>query len=452
MKKWIKKILWILFIVVLLFTVIYAWPRLPILTGYASKNLASGVFVSGRTQEQVESQELNFFPVNLASNKVDFENQMVTSSLFGLAKRKAVYRKGLGCVSVIGYSVDELKTVQLPESKGVLVDPDTIRWPKGNLIPEKLPSGIDFSNLNEIMDTAFDKAGEDRVKTFSLMVIYKDTIIAEKYAPGVDQDTPLMGWSMTKSVSSAFAGILNRKGLFDPGEPAGIPEWSNDERKNVLLDNMIHMNTGLEWVENYFNLSHITRMLYMEKDMYEFAIQSSLKDQPGDVWFYSSGTANIWSGKMKTILGDTESYLKFPGKELFNRIGMNSAVLETDPSGNFVFSSYMYATTRDWARFGSLYLNDGIFDGDTILASSWVEYTRQPASGSNGEYGAYFWLNQGDFLPDVPEDLFYSQGFKGQYVFIIPSYDLVVVRLGYSSAEFDKNDYLAAIISCITHD
>jgi len=449
MKKWSKKSLWTFLIVVIIVAVFYAAPRLPILTGYASKNLASGIFVSGRTQDQVENQELNFFPVNLAKNRVDYDNQIVTSSLLGLAKRKAVYREGLGCVSVIGYTTDELKRVKSPDINRFPGNQDTIPWPMGDVLSETLPAGVDYSRLNEIVDTAFDKAGEERVKTFALLVVYRDTVIAEKYAPGADKNTPLLGWSMTKSVSNALAGILYRKGLFDPAQPLGIPEWSDDERENILLGHMIHMNTGLEWVENYFNLSHVTRMLYMEKDMYQFAIQSELKDPPGDVWFYSSGTPNIWSGKMRTILGDGEDYLAFPSQELFHRIGMTSVVLETDPAGNFVFSSYMYATARDWARFGLLYLNDGIFNGDTILSPSWVDYTRQTASGSEGEYGAYFWLNRGDFLPDVPEDLFYCQGFKGQYVFIIPSCDLVVVRLGYSVSAFDKNDYLAAIISCI---
>lgn len=451
MLKWTKKCLWILLMVVIIVAAFYAWPRLPILTGYASKNLASGIFVSGRTQDQVEGQELNFFPVNLARNRVDYENKIVTSSLLGLAKRRAVYREGLGCVNVIGRTVDELKMVERPEIRNFPGNQDTIPWPMGNLLSENLPAGVNYSSLNEIVDTAFDKTGEDRVKTFALIVVYRDTVIAEKYAPGVEVNTPLLGWSMTKSVSGAMAGILNRKGLFDPYKPMAIPEWNDDERQEILFDHMLHMNTGLEWVENYFNLSHVTRMLYMEMDMYQYAIQSELKDPPGDVWFYSSGTPNIWSGKMKTMLGDRDDYLTFPWEELFHRIGMTSVIMETDPSGNFVFSSYMYATARDWTRFGLLYLHDGVFNGDTILSPSWIDYTRKPASGSEGEYGAYFWLNRGDFLPDVPEDLFYCQGFKGQYVFIVPSCDLVVVRLGYSASAFDKNDYLAAIIDCLPH-
>jgi CubicO group peptidase (beta-lactamase class C family) len=449
MKKLIKRILWLLLAAILIFGVIFAWPRVPIITAYASKNLVSGIFVSERQQEQVEAQELSFFPINLAKNKVDMKNKTVTSSILGLAKRTAVYREGLGGVNVIGRSLEELQAEKLPSLQFPEYRPDTTPWPLGDMLPDTFPARIDIKALDQLVETAFDQDPENPMKTFSLMVVYKDQIIAEEYAPGVDINTRLVGWSMSKSITSALTGMMQKKGLMDPSERPNIPEWASDDRKNILLDHMLHMNTGIAWDENYFNISEATIMLYRVPDMYEYSIQMPAQYAPGEHWYYSSGTTNTLSGLIRKECGSDEEYYRMAYEDLFYPTGMLSAVFETDPSGTFVGSSYCYATTRDWARFGLLYLHDGIFCGDTILPPGWVDYTVQEAAGSEGVYGAMFWLNKSKELPDVPDDMYYCDGFLGQRVFILPSQDLVVVRMGYSSSTVDFNDFLSKLIALL---
>lgn len=449
MKKLIKRILWLLLAAILIFGVIFAWPRVPIITAYASKNLVSGIFVSERQQEQVEAQELSFFPINLAKNKVDMKNKTVTSSILGLAKRTAVYREGLGGVNVIGRSLDELQAEKLPFMQLPEFLPDTTPWPLGDMLPDTFPAQIDIQELDQLVQSTFDQDPENPMKTFSLMVVYKDQIIAEEYAPGVDINTRLIGWSMSKSITSALTGMMKKKGLMDPSERPNIPEWEGDERKNILLGNMLHMNTGIAWDENYFNISEATIMLYRVPDMYEYSIQMPAQYPPGEHWYYSSGTTNTLSGLIRKECGSDEEYYRMAYEDLFYPTGMLSAVFETDPSGTFVGSSYCYATTRDWARFGLLYLHDGIFCGDTILPPGWVEYTVQEAPGSEGVYGAMFWLNKSKELPDVPADMYYCDGFLGQRVFILPEQDLVVVRMGYSSSTVDFNDFLSKLIALL---
>ena len=327
--------------------------------------------------------------------------------------------------------------------------PDTFPWPYGDVVADTLPAGLDRDKLMTLVNSVFDTPGEDMKKTFSLAVVYRGQLVAEQYAPGVTAETPLVSWSMAKSITNAMVGILVKEGKMDVGSPPDIPEWQSDDRSSITLNHLMHMNSGLEWVEDYFDLSHVTRLLYMYPDMYAFAIESPLVHEPGSHWYYSTGTTNIICGLIRKVFNDDEVYHRFPRQALFNRTGMRSAVFETDPSGTFVGSSYIYATTRDFARFGLLYLNDGIFCGDTLLPAGWVDYTREIAEGSEGEYGAQFWLNRQPTLPDVPEDMFFPQGFKGQRIFIFPSHDLVVVRMGYSSENINFNRFLADMIALL---
>lgn len=449
MKIRIKTLLFWLLVIILAVGIWYAWPRLPIITGYAAKNMCSGIFLSERTQEQIEQQELNFFPINLARNVVDMENRSVTSSLLGLVKRTAVYREGLGSVLVIGYDEEILKNQTLTNNAFFPENPDTVPWPLGDRIADTVPAGLDREKLAEVVNGIFDRPGEDLKKTFSAIVVYKGQLVAEQYTEGVTEATRLVSWSMAKSVTNALVGILVKEGKMKPDAPVGIPEWENDERSSVTLDHLMRMNSGLEWDEDYFDLSHVTKLLYMEPDMYAFAVESPLAHEPGTHWYYSSGSTNIICGLIRRTFDNDSDYHHFPRRALFNPTGMRSAVFETDPSGTFVGSSYIYATTRDWARFGLLYLNNGVFAGDTLLPEGWVEYTCRPTEGSGGQYGAMFWLNRSGEFTDVPEDMLFADGFKGQRIFILPSHDLVVVRMGYSSETVDFNRFLADILALL---
>jgi CubicO group peptidase (beta-lactamase class C family) len=211
------------------------------------------------------------------------------------------------------------------------------------------------------------------------------------------------------------------------------------------------MNSGLEWVEDYNNMSDVTNMLFMETDMGRLQMEKPLVGSPNQSWNYSSGTTNLLAGPLlKREFDSQQEYLDFWYEELLDKIGMYSAVIETDQSGSFVGSSYGWANTRDWAKFGLLYLKQGNWNGEQILDSSWVDYVRTPTNTSNGRYGAQFWLNAGGHYPDAPKDLYSCNGYQGQYVFIIPSKDLVIVRTGLTDEDqFDMNGLLREIVACI---
>jgi CubicO group peptidase (beta-lactamase class C family) len=284
-----------------------------------------------------------------------------------------------------------------------------------------------------------------------LLVVYKDHIIAENYSEGFDKSTPILGWSMTKSITSTMYGILSRKGEIDVYEPADVPQWQKDERKNITYNDLLHMNSGLEWIEDYNTMSDVTQMLFQKSDMGAMQASKTLVGKPDSTWNYSSGTTNLLAGPLlKKKFRSQQEYLDFWYRELIDKIGMHSATIENDLSGTYVGSSYGWANTRDWAKFGLLYLNRGNWNGEQIIDSTWVDYVSTPTNTSNGRYGAQFWLNAGGHYPDAPRDLFSANGYQGQYVFIIPSKDLVIVRMGLmEEPEFDVNGLLRDVVSCI---
>jgi CubicO group peptidase (beta-lactamase class C family) len=280
-------------------------------------------------------------------------------------------------------------------------------------------------------------------------VAYDTSFLAEAYGDGFDRTTPLLGWSMTKSINSALIGILVKEGKLAIDVPAPVEEWQGDERKDITIRSLLNMTSGLEWVEDYGDISDATIMLYNRGDVAKYAISKEAALPPNSDWYYSSGTTNILAAIVRRSFETHQQYLDFPRVSLFNRIGMRSAIMETDAAGTFIASSYTYANTRDWARFGLLYLNNGIWNNDTIFPTNWVNFTQQEAPHSNGDYGAQFWLNKsGSELPDAPRDTYFADGFHGQRVYIIPSKKLVIVRMGESKkGEFDYNKFVSSIIA-----
>jgi CubicO group peptidase (beta-lactamase class C family) len=287
--------------------------------------------------------------------------------------------------------------------------------------------------------------------------VHDGNIIAERYADGFTKNSKLIGWSMTKSITNAMVGILVKQGKLKIEAPAPIEAWAHDNRKNIALNDLMHASSGLQWEENYSGPSGATNMLFKKKDMGLFAADTKAVDKPGEVFYYSSGTTNIISRIIRETLGD-ENYYRFPYEQLFYKTGMLNTVIEPDAGGTFVGSSYSYGTARDWARFGLLYLNDGVWAGERILPEGWVKYTTTPAKGADlGQYGAQFWLNAGApgnsqrrYYPDAPTDLFWADGFEGQNDFIIPSQNLVVVKLSLAQGNYlDDNKFLAQIIDAL---
>ncbi|SNR42216.1 CubicO group peptidase, beta-lactamase class C family [Lutibacter agarilyticus] len=432
MKKALKISLSILVLVVI-YVGFTNFQKLVLISGYSAKSMASGVFVAGMSQELVEAVDNGFSPVSLATNKVDFENKMVATNVFGFKSRTSVYREGLGAV-VINEDYDENAPYLVPKRNKT---PQNSPFPYGNS-PQKdtVFSNIDYQKLTKVVDNYFNENTSENT-TRALLVIYKNQIIAEKYAEGFNENSRLIGWSMGKSLMSAVCGVLNFQGKLTVEEPAPIDAWKNDERAKITINNLLQMNSGLEWEEDYTKISDVTKMLYLDTDMTKSQINKPLVGTPNETWNYSSGTSNLLSGIIRTKFKTHQAYLDFWYTDLFDKIGMHSMIFETDLAGNYVASSYGWSTARDWAKFGLLYLNKGNWNGEQVFSEDWVNYTKTPTNESEGVYGAQFWLNAGGHLPDVPKDLFFADGYQGQRVFIIPSKELVVVRLGVTYSKLD---------------
>jgi CubicO group peptidase (beta-lactamase class C family) len=292
------------------------------------------------------------------------------------------------------------------------------------------------------LDEAFTEPGAiPSRRTRAVVVVQHGRVVAERYAPGYNADSPLPGWSMTKSVVNALVGVLVREGRLALDEPLRVPEWATagDLRGGITLRQALQMSSGLQFTETYGNpLGDVLWMLFGTGDAARFAASKSLAAPPGTQWSYASGTTNIIARALRhAVGGGDEDYWLFPRRALFEPLGMASAVLEPDAAGDFVGSSFMLATARDWARFGTLYLQDGIWGDKRVLPEGWVRFSAAPAPAApDGVYAAHFWrrLGRDAYAPSgeegLPPDAYHAIGHEGQIITIIPSHRLVVVRLG----------------------
>ncbi|RDI56846.1 serine hydrolase domain-containing protein [Flavobacterium glaciei] len=423
------------------------YPKLDLISGFSAKSMASGHFIDNRSQEMIEKGDNDIDMIDLAKNNIEEAGKFAVASVYGLKERKAIYREGLGA-TLINDDFDVSKPYLVPKRTKLN---NNLPFPFGNNEPkDTIFANVDYAKLNAAVANAFDKKGELKKRTRSLLVIYKDKIIAEKYDTGFDKNSKILGWSMTKSITSAMFGVLEKQRKFDIDDPAPIPEWANDNRKLITTSDLLHMNSGLQWVEDYASICDATKMLFQAEDMTRAQLEKPAEYKPNMRWNYSSGTSNLLSGILRKQFKTHQEYLDFWYSALIDKIGMNSMVIETDMAGNYVGSSYGWATTRDWSKFGLLYLHNGNWNGEQIFNESWVKYTVTPTNRSEGRYGGHFWLNAGGSFRDVPRDMYYCSGFQGQMVAIIPSLDLVVVRMGLKEdPEFDFNGMLRDIIESV---
>jgi CubicO group peptidase (beta-lactamase class C family) len=434
-------------LVFLIYFVVSSYPKLDIITGFSAKSIASGHFIDNRPKDLIEENDNDIPLVKLAINGINDEEKSAFSTVFGLKKRTAIYRKGLGA-TLINNDFDITKPYLVPKRNQI---PINLPYPYGNLEPkDTVFANIDYDKLNKAVANAFDVKSEKNKRTRSVVVLYKGKLIAEKYADGFDKNSKILGWSMTKSITATYFGILEKQGKINIQDKAPIAAWQNDDRKNITINDLLHMNSGLEWDENYGEISDVTKMLFIDEDMSKSQIDKPLVGKPNETWNYSSGTTNLLSGILRQQFKSHQDYLDFWYSSLLDKIGMHSALVEVDMQGNFVGSSYGWANTRDWAKFGQLYLNKGNWNGEKIFNESWAKYVATPTNTSEGRYGGQFWLNAGGKFPNVPKDMFYCSGFQGQMVAIFPSHDLVIVRMGLKEhPDFDFDAFLSEIVGSV---
>jgi len=439
--------------------------QLSIGAGYQAKILCSAVFVSKRDPKTVLGEDIAIHPLmHFVRSRIDRDKKDVVSSTIGLFEARAVYLDKLGAVLLSGVPEETVRSwpVRIPDPWPS--DPASVAWPTGDLVnPEDLPAGIERPRIEEALDRVFTEPNPARpLRTRAVVVLYQGRIVAERYAPGYSRDMPLIGWSMSKTVTAALVGIRVGEGKLSLKDPASVPEWKKpgDRRGEITLEQLLWMAGGLEFDEEYETkpVSDVNRMLFTKPDMAAYTASLPLVAEPGSVMNYSTGTTNIISRLIRQSFASQEDYFAFPRRTLFNKIGMRTALIEPDSSGTFCSASYVYASARDWARFGLLLLNGGTWEGRRVLPERWVEFmtTPSPASGS-GDYGAQTWLNRGPAgrpdkrpYPTLPPDMFKLEGYQDQFTVVIPSRHLVIVRLGMTTkGDFPLESFISNILKAI---
>lgn len=430
-----------------------AWYFSPVFragSGFSAKNICSGHFLSGMSGQTIVEQALK--PASEILSKISFDidegKRQVDTSLFGFFHRRAVYSDGTGCTLLSSAHKQLHRKVDVAGAG----NPDReVNWPEGAAPAPR------NSELKPVLEQAFAEIDpEHKRNTKAIVVIHKGQLVAEMYATGIDANTPLIGWSMTKSVTSLLVGLLVHDGRLTLAQAAPVPLWqldADDPRGAITMDQLLRMSSGLVFDEEYGLYSDVTRMLSVEADAAGFAASKPLLTEPDSLWAYSSGTSNIISGIIKrTVGGSFQDYFNFTQQRLFLPLGIHSAALETDDNGTFIGSSFMYASARDWARLGQFCLQDGQWQGAQLLPEDWLSYSTTPTPNNPlNNYGAHFWLNadpedkqQKRSWPSLPADTFSMNGYQGQRVVIVPSQDLVVVRLGFSAGSKRGTEQLVA--------
>lgn len=442
------------------------------IAGMAAHHLCSGMFVVGRDHQRMPSQvvgdDIERFEVFNWQDDFEYsvDRETKTASVWGdgLSPQSAEYNGDQGCTILPEGREDVSFGPAAVERHSP--DPATTDWPTGdqNAQHESLPAGVDGSMLQYALDWIMSQSEHN---TRALVVVYQGKILAERYADGFGRNTPQIGWSQGKSIASALVGAAMQAGHLEVGldDPAPVAEWheAGDPRSNIRMRDLLQMRSGLDFTnlglaspESWTDANEHFRIYFEGINVYDHAVDQPGELEPGAQFRYrNSDPLTLTRIVRGAAEANGEAWLTYPQRVLFDRIGARSVVLEPDAWGNFIISGYDYASALDWARFGLLHLWDGVWpaadggDPDRILPEGWVDFVSAPREGAPfAGYGGLFWLNRAGALPRAPADTYYAAGFMGQYTAIIPSYDLVIVRLGPSPGDINK--YLSDIIGEVT--
>jgi len=406
-----------------------------VVTGYVAHNICSKTFVSGLDPQLVFAETTERAGIrrfkSLLRYNVD-RSDGVDASLTGWFGSRAEFHDGLGCVLLHGARQPYLLKGDIAALKAPK-DAPLLAGIAGAAVVEPSDAG-----LKAALDHAFEEPAVAPLRrTKAVVAVHYDSVIAERYADGIGVDTPLLGFSMTKSVVNALVGILARQGRVSLSQPAPVPEWraADDPRHAIAVEHLLRMTSGLALDETNSGFDAASQMIYLHDDMAGFAAKAAVTAPPGTRWAYSSPTTQLLARIVRDSVGGPEQTLAFAWQELFGPLGMRSVTLEFDGAGTLQGSTYMLASARDWARFGLLYLHDGMIGDRRILPDGWVDFSARATLDS--DYGAGFWTNRseheyakGRVRIGIPRDAFFASGDLGQRIVVLPSQDLVIVRLG----------------------
>lgn len=395
-------------------------------TAYASKIVCSNAFIASRDPAEVLADDVQApgHPL-LKYVSVTREDDHVTARLFGfIAEQTALSRPGLGCAVVADGDLDAARKVALAEVPST--DLSDLEWPLGDQV-----SRPQSAEVNAVLaDEALAGPG------MRAIVVVKDgRVIAERYGDGFDADTPLMGWSMTKTVTAALVAARIAEGKLAYDQDKLVPEWT-DDRAKIKVSDLLAMQSGLDLEESYGDVNDVTRMLFLEPDQAKFVEAKALEAQPGMKFEYTTGSAVLLTQLWMNTFADLKEALAYPRKALFGPTGMTSAIMEPDETGTFSGGSLMYATARDWARFGLLLVNRGDWNGQQVLPAEFADRVATATQRSEGVYtGGLAWKlasgdRKGEPVANIPDDTYWAIGHDGQFMAMVPSENLVVVRLG----------------------
>ena len=442
--------------------------RAMVARGQQAVFMCNGLFTSNRTLEQVFDKELAFLrePIGTAKGgdyNVDWNRRAVEVGARGAVPvMRAAFREGIGCVILPPdqtlADIDDLPELTLPLPPG---DPARTSWPNGDLVTNSgLPAGVDGAALKAASDWAFDRDSEEQV-TLSLLVVLDGEIIHERYAPGFDVTTRTRTWSTAKSIASTLIGMLVDQGRMDLDKPLGF-EWypknaspKTDPRNEITLRHVLNMSSGLNTIDNrgreYATGSGLS--YWAGASSVAGARSRALIREPGTYWDYENYDTLLGVYAMKLALGGKKAYAKFPREALLDRIGMRNTLVSTDRFGDFILSSQVYTNARDLARFGMLYLQNGVWDGERLISEEWIDFVRTPAPatvGKGGRYGGQWWLVP-EGRVDVPTDAYSTSGNRGQFTIVVPSHNMVIVRRGldYGRQGFDRWDLTREVLKAI---
>jgi CubicO group peptidase (beta-lactamase class C family) len=411
-------------------------------SGFA-KIMCSAVFITG-LEPDFAAENIGYFTAPYEERAklswdVNLSDKEVNVTLPNGVVRTARYLGDLGCVT-LPEGEDEVY-FQPVTLTSTLPDPTTTDWPMGDRLPEGLPEGVDADKLNAALEAAF--LPEEGL-TAAFAVSWKGQLIGEKYRPGITADTKLESWSMGKSMTATLLGMLIQQGVYTLDQPAPIPEWQGegDPRGQIRISDILRMSSGLRFrapQDPDYNpdLGYPDHLYVYTGAVNSFTYAATRPQQwpPNTVGRYRNSDPVLANYLVRLgVEGRGEEYHSFPTRALFDKIGMRSMVLETDPYGNFLLQGYEFGTARDWVRLGNLYLQDGVWNGERILPEGFVEFVSTLAPGWEADerpiYGGFFWLNGNETFP-VPKEAYYMAGAGGQYTIMIPSHDLVVVKLSH---------------------
>jgi CubicO group peptidase (beta-lactamase class C family) len=438
--------------------------------GVETMMVCNGVFTSERSLDLIFEQELAYTrerPGYLGREYVTVDRNLSAVSIGDegfIPTMRAAFRDGFGCIILPPNQdfsdIDRLPELRLPPAPN---SASKVPWPDGDLVEERaLPPEVDQDALADASDWAFDrkKFGTEEQVTLSVIVLYKGRIILERYAPGVDMTTRTRTWSTAKSIAATLVGTLVDAGKLSLDEPLNI-EWlpktrsvGNDPRSRITLRHVLNMSSGLYPSDNGLEYATGSGLSYWAgASSVRGARSRALIREPGTNWDYENYDNLLAVYAMKRAIGNDQEYLKYPWTALFDRIGMRNTFPGVDRFGDFIMSSQIYTNARDLARFGLLYLQNGTWNGERIVSEDWIEFERTPAPSTVGRgsfYGGQWWLVPTN-RSDVPSDAYSTAGNRGQYVVVVPSHDVVIVRRGldYGRQGFNRWDLTREVLRAI---